>query len=291
VVSPNSQSVVTGADATFTAEAFDAYGNSLGDVSTSTMWSTRPEAGGVWTLNVYTSANVDTWTVTATYSGKTDTASLTVDPQYLVTVDHFLFSPIGSQTVGVAFSVTITAVDADGHTVTSYTDTNTLSASAATITPTSTTGGFLDGVWTGDVSLDTANAAMTIHTVGTDAKLGDSDPFVVVSEISETSVTVLVHTTDEVEVRLDYQSNIHDPIGPGVQMGELLAGTTPIAIMVTSPINLPSHGSGYYVIDYTPASPLAHGHYQVWFFILNAMPSDGGGHQYMTKVVVEFDIT
>jgi hypothetical protein len=207
------------------------------------------------------------------------------------TVDHFLFSPISSQTVGVAFSVTITAVDADGHTVTSYTDTNTLSASAATITPTSTTGGFLDGVWTGDVSLDTANAAMTIHTVGTDAKLGDSDPLVVVSEISETSVTVLVHTTDEVEVRLDYQSNIHDPIGPGVQMGELLAGTTPIAIMVTSPINLPSHGSGYYVIDYTPASPLAHGHYQVWFFILNAMPSDGGGHQYMTKVVVEFDIT
>jgi len=94
------------------------------------------------------------------------------------TVDHFVFNPIGSQTVGVPFSITITAVDAGGHTVTSYADTNTLSASAGDISPSSTVA-FSSGVWTGSVTLDTAARAMTIHTVGSvDGKIGASNSFV-----------------------------------------------------------------------------------------------------------------
>jgi hypothetical protein len=210
-------------------------------------------------------------------------------------LESFSFANIGSQTVDVAFSITITAQDAYGNTVTSYTGTNTLSASAGLIDPTVTTA-FSGGVWIGSVTLDTANEAMTIHTVGTNGKFGDSAPFVVVSEISKTSVQILVSSADEVKVRLNYQSNTINPISSGVQVGELLAGAgdrpTPIVVLVASPINLPTyHSTGYYQIDYTPAASLAPGHYQVWFLLWNEMPSAGGGHSYMAKVVVEFDIT
>ena len=114
-------------------------------------------------------------------------------------------------------------------------------------------------------------------------------------EIKPVSVEVLVSNENEIRVRLNYTLVNFASISSGVQVAELLAGTsppTPIVVLVTSPINLPNYNStGYIMIDYTPASPLAHGHYQVWFFIWDAMLSEqDGGHPYMTKVIVDITI-
>ena len=184
VVSPKSATVSAGGSQAYTAEAFDAYGNSLGVVTSDplTSWSIQSGAGGSWAANVYTSEKAGTWTVTGTYSSKSDTATLTVNAASL---DHFTFDSISSpQTAGTAFSVRITAEDAYGNTVTSYTGTNMLTDSTGTISPTST-GAFTSGVWTGSVAIAKPQTSVTITTIG-DGKSGTSNAF----DVSSTSVTV-----------------------------------------------------------------------------------------------------
>jgi len=78
VISPNTASITAGDDQTYTAEAFDQGNNSLGNVTNDTTFEIQAGAGGSWAANVYTSAETGTWTVTGTYSGKSDTATLTV---------------------------------------------------------------------------------------------------------------------------------------------------------------------------------------------------------------------
>lgn len=81
VISPDS-AVIKGdgeEEQTFTAEAFDAKGNSLGDVTKDTVFSIDGDDGGSWESNVYTSLYGGGWTVTGTHiSGKTDIATLHV---------------------------------------------------------------------------------------------------------------------------------------------------------------------------------------------------------------------
>jgi len=105
-------------------------------------------------------------TITATDGSITGTSgSFTVNPGALAS---FSFNTIGTQTRSTAFSITITALDANGNTVTSYSSTNTLSASnGVTINPTST-GAFSNGVWTGSVTLTSSSSrsSMTISTTG-----------------------------------------------------------------------------------------------------------------------------
>ena len=92
-------------------------------------------------------------------------------------LDHFNFATIGTQVLSQAFTITITAVDASGNTITSYIGTNTLSSSLGTITPTSTAA-FASGSWTGQVTLDTAGTGVTIGTSG-GGKSGTSGSFIV----------------------------------------------------------------------------------------------------------------
>ena len=92
-------------------------------------------------------------------------------------LNHFNFATIGTQVLGQAFTITITAVDASGNTVTSYTGTNTLSSSLGTITPTGTAA-FVSGSWTGQVTLDTAGTGVTIGTSGGGVS-GTSGSFIV----------------------------------------------------------------------------------------------------------------
>ena len=69
----------------YSAEAFDAQENSLGDVTQDTNFTIEPEAGGSWEGCTYTSERIGDWLVTGTHtSGKTDTASLLVleTPEY-----------------------------------------------------------------------------------------------------------------------------------------------------------------------------------------------------------------
>ncbi len=78
IISPGTASIAAGYSQTYTAEAFDQYDSSLGDVTNDTTFEIVAGAGGSWAANVYTPEEIGTWTVTGTYSGKSGTATLTV---------------------------------------------------------------------------------------------------------------------------------------------------------------------------------------------------------------------
>ena len=174
-LTPNAATITAGQSVTYAAQASDAYGNSLGDVTASTSWGITSGAGGSWSANFYTSEKSGTWTVTGTYSGKSDAAILNVNPDVL---DHFAIAAISSpQTAGTSFTITITAVDQYGNTATGYTGPNALTDLTATITPTST-GPFTVGAWTGSVTITKAQSLVTITTSGS-GKSETSNDFVV----------------------------------------------------------------------------------------------------------------
>ena len=78
VVSPDTATITAGDSQAYTAEAFDQNDNSLGSITSETIFEIVAGAGGSWAANNYTSENIGTWTVAGTYSGKSDTATLTV---------------------------------------------------------------------------------------------------------------------------------------------------------------------------------------------------------------------
>ncbi len=97
------------------------------------------------------------------YNGATGSAmSVTVN---FASLDHFVFSSVGTQVAGTSFSITITAKDASNNTLTNYVGTNTLNVSTGTISP-SVTGVFSSGVWGGSVTLTGADSGVTLFTTG-----------------------------------------------------------------------------------------------------------------------------
>ena len=106
--------------------------------------------------------------VTAPY----DNQNYSVNP---VELDHFEFSAIGGQAAGIPFSITITAKNSQGKTVITYLDPNILSDTTGTVSPTST-GAFINGVWTGEVSISRVGQGVKIMTSG-GGKAGQSNPF------------------------------------------------------------------------------------------------------------------
>lgn len=109
-------------------------------------------------------------------------------------IDHFEFETISSpQTVGNAFSIKITAKDQYNAVLTSYTGTNTLTYSAGTINPTSTTA-FVAGVWTGAVTVSNVGVGATISTTGA-SKNGTSGTFNVNASPTPTPVLTAAPTS------------------------------------------------------------------------------------------------
>ena len=76
MISPATASITAKSSQTYSATAFDAFGNSWGITAT---YGIDAGAGGSWSGNIYTSANAGVWTVTGTYATKTATAQLTVN--------------------------------------------------------------------------------------------------------------------------------------------------------------------------------------------------------------------
>ena len=144
--------------------------------SSGTINPTRTSAfvAGVWQSSVSLSASGSGITISTSGSSKSGTSkAFTVNPGAL---DHFDFSNIGTQTVGDVFNITITAKDSNGNSVTSYTGTNTLTASSGTINPANTEK-FTAGVWTGQVTLSQqAGTGVSISTSG-GGKSGKSNTF------------------------------------------------------------------------------------------------------------------
>jgi adhesin/invasin len=131
VVSPDNASVVAGGDVTYTVEAFDAYGNSLGDVTTSSILSIDSGSGGAWGAgvkpdNVYTSQSIGTWTVTATYASiPSDTTTLTVTAGAASRIE---ISPAAATiTAGGTQAYTTTAFDQSGNSLGDVTTSSTFS--------------------------------------------------------------------------------------------------------------------------------------------------------------------
>jgi hypothetical protein len=97
-IAPPSATITAGASQPFTSQAFDSFNNSLGNVTGSTTFSITPDGsctGASCTANL-----AGPHTVTATYSGKTATATLTVTAGPL---DHITIAP-PSATIAVGAS-------------------------------------------------------------------------------------------------------------------------------------------------------------------------------------------
>ena len=77
-ITPYNVSISAGINETYTATAFDSFGNSW-DVTSSAIWSVNSSAGGSWLGNVYTAAQAGTWTITATVANLQTTAPITVN--------------------------------------------------------------------------------------------------------------------------------------------------------------------------------------------------------------------
>jgi hypothetical protein len=109
VVSPANATVAAGGSQAFTAEAFDASGGSLGDVTASTVFSIGPD--GSCSGNVCTAKVTGVHTVTGDDSGKTGAASLTVTAG---PIDRLVLSP-ASATIVAAGSQAYTAQGVDQY--------------------------------------------------------------------------------------------------------------------------------------------------------------------------------
>jgi len=79
VISPAESTIFVGQSQAYTATA-TAADNTTFDVTSFTTFDIDDEAGGTWLDNVYTSEATGEWTVTGTYEGLTDNATLTVKP-------------------------------------------------------------------------------------------------------------------------------------------------------------------------------------------------------------------
>jgi hypothetical protein len=109
VISPASATITAGGSRTYTAQAFDASNNSLGDVTASTTFTVAPD--GSCTANVCTATTAGSHTVTASSGGKTSDASLSVSAGPL---DHLALSP-ASASIGAGGSQSYTAQGRDQY--------------------------------------------------------------------------------------------------------------------------------------------------------------------------------
>ena len=145
-------------------------------VSPSGSGSTSPAGTNVWeeagSLGIAATPNVgytfshwssDTGSITFSDANSASTAATingpgTITGNFFVTgLDHFVFDTVGSQTAGSAFTITVTAVDSSGHTITAFTYTVGLSVNHGSISPT-TSGSFVDGVWSDSATLTYAGS-------------------------------------------------------------------------------------------------------------------------------------
>ena len=173
VISPADSSITAGESLICFATASDVYGNTW-NVTSTTTWGINSQAGGSWSNNVYTSEKAGFWNVTGTINDVPYITGLTVNP---ASMDHFAFNTVATQTAGSGFSITITALDAYGNTVTGYSGTPALSVSNGTIAPT-VTGVFSSGVWTGIINLTAPSLDVTIKAADSSYS-GVSTPFAI----------------------------------------------------------------------------------------------------------------
>jgi hypothetical protein len=181
-ISPSSATITAGNSQSYTATAYDKYGNSLG-----TVLATYSVHGASVSGNTVSATAAGSYIVTATYNGLTsNAATLAVNPGSL---NHFVINVPASATAGSSFSITITAMDAYGNTVTNFTGTVSLSVNHGSISP-STSGSFIAGTWVGSVTLN--HAGSVAITVNGGNGHGITSNAIAVSPISSTLIIIIV---------------------------------------------------------------------------------------------------
>ncbi len=175
VVTPSSAAITAGNSMTYSAVASDAFYNNW-DVTDSVTWSINSGAGGSWNNNIYTSAAAGSWTVSATYASTVYNVSLMVSSAGF---DHFIFTAVGTQVSGEPFDITIKAKDAYRNAITNYTGTPFLTYSAGSVTPSSASGGFSEGIWSGTVSVTAAGSSVSLGIDDGEGHTGTSNSFTV----------------------------------------------------------------------------------------------------------------
>jgi len=170
VVSPGSTATTAGTNQRFAAEAFDAYGNSLGDVTADTSFLIIEWGhGGSWTDNVYMPHTAGAWTVRGTYQGRTADADLTVDA---AAPSQIVMSPGATAiTAGEARDYAVEAFDAYGNSlgdVTASTSFGIVESGHEGDWTSNTYLAHAAGVWTvrGSYAGNTADAALTVRPAG-----------------------------------------------------------------------------------------------------------------------------
>lgn len=112
VISPEAATIQLDGTQAFTAEAFDTEGLSMGDVTAQTTFSIAPD--GSCTGPVCGATALGDHTVTGTYLGSSDTATLLVEPLAPV-FDHIVISPATATIeVGGSKTYTVEAFDTEG---------------------------------------------------------------------------------------------------------------------------------------------------------------------------------
>jgi hypothetical protein len=189
VVSGFPTSTTAGVTHLVTVTAEDAHGNTVtGYAGTVAITSSGSKA--ILPANAELTNGVGSFIVTLVTAGSqsitaTDTANSSLTgSQTGITVnaaglDHFIFNTVGTQTDDSPFSITVTAVDLYGNTVTSYSGTPALTYSAGSVTPSSATGGFSNGIWNGSITVTAAGSGIILGVNDGSGHTGMSNPFTV----------------------------------------------------------------------------------------------------------------
>ena len=173
VLSPSSSTITAGGSQSYTAAGFDQYGNSLGNVTPSTIFSIAPN--GSCTLASCIATVAGAHTITSTDSGKTGTAGLTVIAAGL---DHLVLTPASTTiTAGGSQSYTAAGFDQYGNSLGNVTSSTIFSiapnGSCTLASCTATVAGAHTITGTDSGKTGTANLTVTT-TTGSDLRLAIS---------------------------------------------------------------------------------------------------------------------
>jgi hypothetical protein len=157
VLSPAAATIAPGATQAYTAQGFDAAGNSLGDLTSQAKFTI---SGGSCTASVCTTTTLGSHTVTGTIKKVTGTATLTVieadlsATQTVSTASPYYYAPVTFTTTVTNTSTTTTAT---GVTAAVNEPAGLVSPAAAT-----STGSYAGGTWTIGSLAPGATATLTI---------------------------------------------------------------------------------------------------------------------------------
>jgi hypothetical protein len=214
VIAPKTATIATGAHQLFTTTGYDKNNNPLGDVTTASTFAASGSA--TCSGNSCTSSTAGTFTITATDSGKTDTATLTVQST-VGTISSF--SPVASK-VGAKITITgtgftgATAVSFNGTPATSFTVVSATQITA--VVPSGATTGKITVTTTGGVATSSTNFKVTPTVSSFTPDHGPKGTMVTIAGSAFTGATaVKFGGTAAQSFTVDSYSQIHATVAAG----------------------------------------------------------------------------